>query len=146
MKPPRPTDGVARHCWGKRRRIAKKTEKGLWKAMARLGLLNRRGESSDSCSWEENHYSKHITRRWRTVPYIAGWEAPSYGCDDWSEWPIANIAHDYLDAPIWEAYKYDASNMAWPRNAARDDRHALQLLRRELRSRKRRSQKEGGAR
>ena len=146
MKPPRPTEGVARHCWGKHRRIAKKTEKGLWKAMARLGLLQRSKQSAEVCSWEEHTTWTRRKGRGRT-PYIAGWDAPSYGCDDWSDWPIRNIAHDHCDAPAWKNYDYDAANGRWPAPIAKSDRHALQLLRQELRNRKRRAiqcGKEGG--
>ena len=35
MRMPLPTE-CPRHCWGKRRRIAKKTEKGMWKAAEKL--------------------------------------------------------------------------------------------------------------
>lgn len=136
MKPPRPTEGVAKHCWGKRRRIAKKTEKGLWKAMARLGLLQRAKQSAEKCSWETGVW-------WRGLPEICGWSPPSYGCDDWNEWPISTIAHNHLDRHIWEAYDYDAMDGAHPGRVARDDRHALQLLRKEIKSRRAQAQEKG---
>lgn len=140
MKPPRPTEGVTRHCWGKRRRIAKKNEKGLWKAMARLGLLQKQGESTDSCSWDEECRGKFGRIR---IPRI-GWSGPDY-CGEYDEWLVVTIARNHLDAPIWKAYDYDAMDGRLPTPIVKSDRHALQLLRKEIRDRKRRatSGKEG---
>jgi hypothetical protein len=134
MKPPKPTEGSARHCWGRRRRHAKKLEKGLWKAMAKLGILQKAGQSSESCSWEETWTGRFGRIR---TPYIAGWEAPSPACDDWSEWPVRNLAHNHCDAPAWENYDYDAMGGRQPEPIAQNDRHALRLLRQEIRARKR---------
>lgn len=136
MKCPVPTEGVAKHCWGKRRRRAKKVEKGLWKVMDRLGLLAKAKESAETCSWGVDWRGKFGRIE---TPYIAGWEGPSYGCDDWSEWHVSVIAHDHLDRHLWEAYDYEAVDGAHPGRVARDDRHALQLLRREIKARKRRA-------
>lgn len=136
MKPPKPTEGVARHCWGKRRRAAKKIEKGIWKAMDRLGILRKSHIKAGDCSWEEG-IRKH------GMPLICGWSEPSYGYDDWSEWPVINIAHDHCDAPAWKNYEYDAMQGRSPAPIAKSDRHALQLLREEIRDRKRRTQAPG---
>ncbi len=133
MKRPKPEEGVARHCWGKRRRAAKKLDKNLWKIMSRLGLLLKDDLRADACSWEEFW---PFGFRSNPVPRIHGWSGPGYD-GDYSEWPVSTIAHNHLDRHIWEAYDYDAMDGAHPGRVARDDRHALQLLRAELRGKRR---------
>lgn len=134
MRCPKPEEGVARHCWGKRRRAAKKLDKNLWKIMSKLGILRENDLQANACSWEEFW---PFGFRSKLIPRIHGWSGPSYD-GDYSEWPISTIAHNHLDRHIWEAYDYDAMDGTHPGSAARDDRHALQLLRVELR-RKRKS-------
>ena len=140
MKPPRPNEGVAKHSWGKRRRIAKKTDKGLWKAMDRLGMLVSDNTKADACSWEEFWPHGYGSS---PVPKIHGWDGPSYD-GDYSEWPVSTIAHNHLDRHIWEAYDYDAMDGAHPGRVANNDRHALKLLRQEIRDIKRRAQQAKG--
>lgn len=134
MKAPKPTEGSARHCWGKRRRRAKKLEKGIWKALGRLGVLQSAGESAATCSWEERGgWGKRTS-----LPYIAAWSGPSYGCDDWSEWPVSNLGFDRVNAPAWTDYDHEAMGGRMPDSIAKSSRHALQLLRQEIRARKHR--------
>lgn len=136
MKPPRPTEGVAKHCWGRRRRAAKKIEKGIWKVMSRLGILKRVKISASDCAWEEE-YELRRRRSRRSTPYIAGFERDYWGeCDTYN---ITTHAHNHLEMRfrIWDEINEETG---WPtKSAFRDDRHALQLLLHEIRSRKRRA-------
>lgn len=135
MKPPRPNEGIAKHSWGKRRRIAKKTEKGLWKAMHRLGLITKGGRltalkkpaimRSNDGFWVE----ERIKGGKREYPQI--WVC--LGTQDYwgkaDETTLANYYGSYLDdkAGIWADINEDTG---WPTKRSHESpRHALQLLR-----------------
>lgn len=48
-RPPKPDGEELKHCWGRRRRIYKKREKGIWKALVRLGLLRKANVNPSDC-------------------------------------------------------------------------------------------------
>lgn len=147
-KPPRPC-GELKHCWGRRRRLYKKMEKGIWKAMHRLGLLREAQVGTEDSFWEDRSLDRwsdwfnqpgRKTKRKKKVPEIRhGWT------DYWGEGdcaPARTIGEDHADAPAWKEYDYDEADGEWPKLIVKSDRHLLQLLRHELRSRGRAQGKE----
>lgn len=130
MKPPKPTEGVARHCWGKRRRIAKKVEKGLWKAMDRLGILASGRIKTEECFWTDEG---GFHGAW--IPVIFS----NDGFDYWGESEesaVSERAHHWIDTNHPVVWHCVGDDCYLPGRFAKDDRHALQLLRAEIRARK----------
>lgn len=139
-RPPHPC-GELKHCWGRRRRLYKKTEKALWKAMYRLGLLRKERVGTDDSFWEQRTLDNcnrwfnepgRKTKRRKKVPEIRhGWT------DYWGEGgcaPARTIGRNHADAPAWDTYDYDEADGEWPKLIAKSDRHLLKLLRAELRT------------
>lgn len=142
-RPPRPESGELKHCWGRRRRIYKKREKGIWKAISRLGLLRKANVDRSDCFWEDRSITPpwrwfnevgRKTRKCASVPEIRhGW------ADYWGEGdcaPVRTIGVNHADAPAWAEYDYDEADGAWPKPIVKSERQLLQLLRAELRLKK----------
>lgn len=137
---PKPTEGSAKHCWGKRRRVAKKTEKGIWKALVRIGVItNKRHRGSlivraKDCYWSEDDGWFHPYSK-LNVPMVF----VDQGMDYWGESEecrLKDYAGDYLDQKmnIWSECSEDTG---WPtRRSHNGSRHALKLLREEIKMRK----------
>lgn len=130
-------EGSLKHCWGRKRRLYKKLEKGIWKASHRLGILRTAHVGTEDSFWEDRSLRRRGwgiepgQKRRKYVPEIRhGW------CDYWGEGddaPVRLIAEAHIDAPSWKGYDPEANNQKWPEPIAKSDRHLLQLLRAELR-------------
>lgn len=141
MKYPRPQNGETKHCWGKRRRLAKKLEKGLWKAMDRLGLISkveRRFRLKEPAIMRQNDgfwAEDRIKGGRREYPQIC----VSLGMDYWGEpdeTTLSNYYGSYLDdkAGVWLDIDEETG---WPKKRSHESpRHALELMRAEIKAKR----------
>lgn len=114
------------------------TKRPRW-AIVRNGMHPARAKD---CFWFEEYTSgRRASRRYEPEIYVDN--GPDYWGES-DEYPISNVWRDYLDAKadIWSEINEDTG---WPtRTSNNGPRHALQLLRREIKANRVQAQQEGG--